>query len=121
MAMKTDRTDRIASAQAAMNAAGRRPGNGADASSAQPQTAGETAQASRSLVPVGVPAGTRSAAAQRDTRPSAAYLTQLIAGELGVEATRARRRAVPQAAVAAYVETRARAERFLPKRLVRSF
>ena len=119
--MKTDRTDRIASAQAAMNAAGRRPGNGADASSAQPQTAGATAHTSRSLVPVGVAAAARPAPVRGDTRPSAAYLTQLIAGELGLEATRARRRAAPQAAVAAYVETRARAERFLPKRLVRSF
>lgn len=61
------------------------------------------ASASRALVAVAPPARQSSL---RGTMPrgSAAFVTQLIAGTMGLEHTRQRRRAAPHIGVAAYVE-----------------
>ena len=73
----------------------------------------ETRATSRALVPASVDA----APSPRDVlhplrhapeRACAPFLTQLIATSLDLEATRARRRAAPPVALAAYDETRAR-------------
>ena len=80
-------------------------------------------QASRALVPVGSSAS-RSEYAPKPVlatnRGSAAFLTQLIASEIGVETMRARRRAAPDIATAAYAASAARPQTYRPQRTLGS-
>jgi hypothetical protein len=90
-----------------------------------PAAGADGAVRSRALVPTAPSQVNRapsdSLRGSSDNRPSAAFVTQLIAGEMGLAVSRQRRRAAPEVVVAAYNESAARPQHTRPQRLVRSF
>ncbi|MEZ5878439.1 MAG: hypothetical protein R3D43_12260 [Tepidamorphaceae bacterium] len=75
--------------------------------------------ASRALVPVTGPrpkSDSHPKTVLNPARGSAAFLTQLIASEIGVESMRARRRAAPDFAASAYAASAARPQVYRPQR-----
>ena len=119
--MNTGRTngiDRIAAA-AGTNRAPHQHGR------QQPEqvAAAGAAEPSRALVPVGASTAKTHAgpkAVLSPIRGSAAFVTQLIASEIGVESMRARRRAAPDFAAAAYAASAERPLAYRPQRTLGS-